>query len=255
MNEIAKRIRCKCVEIAGRPTGCHLGGSLSSADILAVLYGRIYHPERGDAIIVSKGHVAAAVYAALFECGYLEIDPANCYGDIDSPFTGHPNTKLDHIHFATGSLGHGPALGLGWALAQRLKNTNGKAYVLLGDGELQEGSCWETFQIAAARKINNLVFIVDRNRAQNDGWLHEINDIGDVEKKANSFGLSAMTVDGHDCKALFQALQRVDPEKPLFVVAKTIKGKGIKAIENNVKSHYIVAKENNVKKWLSELKQ
>lgn len=236
---ISNRARLKCVEIAQKSTGCHLGGSLSVVDILSVLFCEFYRTSNNDVIILSKGHAAAALYSVLYECGYVKEDPAKSYGQKESLFTGHPNNKLQHIRFATGSLGHGPALGLGWALGQRAKGGEGVAYVVMGDGELQEGSCWEAFQIAVSLNVENLTYIVDRNRAQNDGWVDSVISLGDIDKKASAFGLKTVSIDGHNFDELRSAIGSESEKTPKFIVANTTKGKGVRVLENNIKSHYV----------------
>lgn len=253
ISKLAGRVRRKCIEIASLPMGCHLGGSLSVVDIIAVLFSQFYEPLRGDEIILSKGHAAAALYATLYECGLIEDDPALSYGKKGSHFTGHPNTSIDHVGFATGSLGHGPALGLGWSLGLNLSGLAGTTYVILGDGELQEGSCWEAFQVAVAKKIANLVFILDYNGAQNDGWVDDVSPLGNIELKTRSFGLSCVVADGHDYADLAQALRTERTSTPLFIIAHTTKGKGVKSLEGNTKSHYVKIDENLAKKWCSEI--
>lgn len=253
MDYLAKKIRAKCVKIAKLPTGCHLGGCLSVTDILLVLFKKFYLHDKNNAIILSKGHAAAALYSTLFVLNLIQEDPELNYGQNTANFTGHPNHKIQHVLFATGSLGHGPALGLGWALGQKLNNLKGKAYVIVGDGELQEGSCWETFMVAAALKLDNFCIVVDRNKAQNDGWVEEICSLGKLTEKAQAFGFAVIEVDGHDFIALEQAAKTFVYDKPIFIIANTIKGKGIKELENNVKSHYVTAKPGIMEKWVKEI--
>ena len=252
IEKLANQIRKKCVEISKISTGCHLGGSLSATDILAVLFAKCYEPTRGDTIILSKGHCAAALYATLYELGLIAYDPAITYGQRDSLFTGHPNDKIPHIYFSTGSLGHGLSLGLGWALGQQLSKTNGMTYVIVGDGELQEGSCWEALQVAASKKIKNFIVIVDKNKAQNDGWIKDISPVDNLIEKAKSFGMHVITVNGHDHAALYESVYSYQTE-PLFIVAETTKGKGIHQLENNYKAHYVTAKVDIAAQWLREL--
>jgi len=252
MELLAKKIRARCIAISQRTTGCHLGGCLSVADILAVLFTK-FGKTKDNLIILSKGHAAAALYAVLFELGLLNEDPALSYGEKNSIFTGHPHHKISHIQFATGALGHGPALGLGWALGQKLQQTLGRVYVIVGDGELQEGSCWEAFQVAVALRLDNFVVIVDRNRAQNDGWVDSICPLGDLEAKAQAFGFLTVEINGHNLQDLQKSVDLFKTNQPVFIIANTVKGKGINELENNVKCHYVIAKPNMVNKWLNEV--
>ena len=142
---LARRIRAKCIEIASLPVGCHIGGALSCVDLLAVLYGRLLREEPRTEVILSKGHAAAALYATLWKTGRLTTDPAASYGMTGSPLTGHPNTAVPGVSLATGSLGHGPSLGLGIALGKLLRGNAGEVVVIVGDGELQEGAAGKRF--------------------------------------------------------------------------------------------------------------
>lgn len=254
MKKLAYQARLKCLEIAKTKTGCHLGGSLSVIDVLIVLFNKFYNRTQGDTIILSKGHASAGLYSVLYVSKLISIDPALEYGKSKSIFTGHPNNCIEHIEFSTGSLGHGPSLGIGWAVSQKLKQQKGIAYVILGDGELQEGSCWEAFQVAIAKHIGQLVFIIDHNKAQNDGYVNDIVSLGNLKEKLSSFGAECLVIDGHDYEQIIQAIKSIPTHKPLFIIANTIKGKGIKSIENNPLSHYMVLKEQTFINFSNELK-
>lgn len=252
--QIAHQIRLKCVEIASRPTGCHLGGSLSCCDILAVLYGEILQKSPKTEIIFSKGHAAAAYYSVLWVTGRLEIDPSKHYGESDSFFTGHPNMKIPGVCFATGALGHGPSLGLGVAMARQLLGESTSVFVVVGDGELQEGSCWETFQVASAKNVRNYVVVVDANGGQNDGRIEDISPVGDLLAKFRAFGFEADQIDGHNHSALTEALSRPTSSRPKVVIAQTKKGFGIKALMDNPKCHYATVPIQRAEHWIKELK-
>lgn len=233
----AKTARKLIIDMAASDKGCHIGGSLSVIDLLIGAYGK-YGNDQNSSIILSKGHAAAALYAAMYVFQKITDDPSISYGKKDSLFTGHPNHKIENIEFSTGSLGHGISYGAGCALAQKIKGTKGKAIVIGGDGELQEGLCWETMQIIQAKSLDNLIYIVDCNGAQNDGFLDDISPINNLRERFESFGFNVLLIDGHDIQEITDVLNYANYNKPLAILAKTVKGKGVKAIEGNPNAHY-----------------
>ncbi|MWC29618.1 1-deoxy-D-xylulose-5-phosphate synthase N-terminal domain-containing protein [Paenibacillus sp. MMS18-CY102] len=243
----AKEARKLIIDMAATPTGCHLGGSLSVIDLLVAAYGKYGH-DKNNAVILSKGHAAAGLYAALYVYGVLPNNPAESYGKQGSLYTGHPNHKLPGIPFATGSLGHGVAYAAGWALAQKLKGTGGLGIAIGGDGELQEGLVWETAQIAQAQSLSNFVYIVDCNGGQNDGYVDDISPIRHLKERFEAFGFAVREIDGHDHDAIFAAITP-DREKPLAILARTAKGKGVAALEGNPDAHYAKIPANLAKRW------
>lgn len=244
---MAKEARELIIDMAATPTGCHIGGSLSVIDLLIGAYAR-----RGDdpdsLIILSKGHAAAALYAALFVNGILTENPAAGYGRAGSLFTGHPNHKLPGIPFATGSLGHGIAYGAGWSLAQGLKGTEGISIVIGGDGELQEGLCWETAQIVQAQSLTNFIYVVDCNGGQNDGYVQDISPIRSLRERFEAFGFTVREIDGHRYEDILPALEP-DSVQPVAVLAQTVKGKGVPALEGNPDAHYAKIPEKLARRW------
>ncbi|WP_084159296.1 1-deoxy-D-xylulose-5-phosphate synthase N-terminal domain-containing protein [Paenibacillus taiwanensis] len=243
----AKEARNLIIDMAASATGCHIGGSLSAIDLLIGAYAK-YGQDPNTAIILSKGHAAAALYAALYVNGIVKQNPAESYGQAGSLFTGHPNHKLPGIPFATGSLGHGIAYAAGWALAQKLRQTNGLGIVIGGDGELQEGLCWETAQIVQAQALRNFIYIVDCNGGQNDGYVHDISPIRNLRQRFEAFGFVTTEIDGHHVEHILAAIEP-DPEKPTAVLATTIKGKGVAAIEGNPEAHYVKLSEKLAYRW------
>lgn len=239
-------VRERILEMGATPTGTHVGGSLSVADVLTVLYGAVLRvrpdepdwPQR-DRFVLSKGHASAALYAVLSEHGFF--DPAECatYGQAGSRLAGHPLRRLPGVELPTGSLGHGLSLGVGLALG--LRGSGSRTYVVLGDGELQEGSVWEAAMSAAHLGLDNLIAIVDRNGWQISGTTEECVALEPLAQRWASFGWSAEEVDGHDIAALcatFAALPRL-PGRPSVVIARTTKGRGVPLFENRKKSHYV----------------
>ncbi|WP_341282321.1 1-deoxy-D-xylulose-5-phosphate synthase N-terminal domain-containing protein [Paenibacillus sp. FSL H8-0537] len=243
----AQAARSSIIDMAARETGCHIGGSLSVIDLLIGAYAK-YHHDADTAIVLSKGHSAAALYAALYQYGILSDDPAASYGGADSLFTGHPNPKLPGIPFATGSLGHGVAYAAGWALGQKLRRTRGVGIAIGGDGELQEGLCWETAQLIQAKGITNFIYVVDCNGGQNDGLLADISPLSNLRERFEAFGFQVKEIDGHDLGQIIAALEP-GGEKPLAILAHTVKGKGVAAIEGNPHAHYAKISEKIALKW------
>jgi len=222
---------------------CYIGSSLSVTDILAVLYSctmnvwadRPDDPER-DFLVMSKGHGSPALYAALHLCGFIGKEDLLKHSTVDSPVYYHPNNKLPGIELATGSLGHGLSFGVGVALAQRQNGYASRTFVILGDGELDEGSNWEAILSASAFKLNNLVAIVDRNGIQANLRTEDLVPLEDLEAKWRAFGWRVKTVDGHDVAELAEAFS--GPEhptgQPLAVIARTVRNKGMSFLEDRV---------------------
>lgn len=252
LSERAKEARGLIIDMAATSTGCHIGGSLSVIDLLIGAYAR-YGSDPNSVIVLSKGHAAAALYAALHVYGIIPDNPAASYGQAGSLFTGHPNHKLPGIPFATGSLGHGIPYTVGWALAQKLKGTDGIGIAIGGDGELQEGLCWETAQIVQAKSITNFIYVVDCNGGQNDGYIQDISPISNLRERFESFGFYVKEIDGHN---YFDILDALEPQAdaPVAVLASTIKGKGVVALEGNPGSHYAKIPEKVARRWKVILK-
>ncbi|WP_080963972.1 1-deoxy-D-xylulose-5-phosphate synthase N-terminal domain-containing protein [Chromobacterium subtsugae] len=250
LDELQRRVRRTIVDLAATPTGCHIGGSLSVADILIAAFASVDRAA-GDEVILSKGHAAAGLYAVMHHLGIMPEDPVASYGAAGSILTGHPNHKIPGVRFATGSLGHGVAYGVGWALARRIKGDLRRAIAVAGDGELQEGLCWEAFQLASGKGLGNFIVIVDRNGGQNDGAVDEISPMPDLLRRFEAFGFYCAQADGHDPAALGAIIDAHDArgDRPLAIVADTVKGKGVGAIENNPACHYAVLKPAVAKKW------
>lgn len=250
LTERAVRARKLVVDMAASPRGCHLGGSLSVIDILIAALDRANQDE-GTRVVLSKGHAAAGLYAALHVSGVIAEDPAPTYGLLGSPYTGHPGPKVPGVTFPTGSLGHGVAYAAGWAMARRLGKQRGLGIAVAGDGELQEGLVWETVQVAAARRLGNFVLVVDRNGGQNDGMVADISPLPHLAERFAAFGFELAGVDGHDLAALSRVFgdDRVDADRPLAVIAATVKGKGVPAVQGKAASHYVAIDKARAEKW------
>jgi transketolase len=230
------------------PNGGHIGPALSIIEICAVLYGAVLRldsawpewPDR-DRFLLSKGHGALGLYTGLGEAGLLTEDDLANYETPESLLSGQPAMCLEKgIEIASGSLGMGLSIGIGIALAAKKSNRSFKTYVLLGDGECNEGSIWEAAMSAAHFGLGNLIAIVDMNRMQSDGPCEAILNMGSHEDKWRSFGWEVRSADGHDVAALLEAFisPREAPSRPLVVVARTTKGKGVSFMENDNQWHH-----------------
>jgi transketolase len=260
----AHRIRRHIVQMCGGPEGGHIGGSLSCTDILVALYFSVLRvdpaalddPDR-DIFLLSKGHGAIALYATLAERGFLPVAELAGYARPGSRLGGHPLRAVPGVELPTGSLGHGLALGLGFALAARLSGRSSQAFVLLGDGELQEGSCWEAAIGAAAQGADNLVAIVDRNRLQLTGRTEDIASLEPLGQRWRSFGWQVAEVDGHDHGELVDALSTAPwtPGQPSVIIARTVKGHGVPMVADKVSSHYAALTDRMCAKALRALDQ
>ncbi|GAA2553761.1 transketolase [Winogradskya consettensis] len=248
LEERARRVRERVLKMGTNPHGVHVGGSLSLAEILTVLYGEVLRvspgqPDRPDRdwFVLSKGHASAALYAVLAEHGFLDPAELDTYAQAGSRLAGHPLRKLPGVEFPTGSLGHGLSLGLGVALAARRTGGTSRAFVVLGDGELQEGSVWEAAMSAGHEGLDNLVAIVDRNRLQITGGTEQCVSLEPLPDRWRSFGWAVTEVDGHDIDALRATFAAVPatPGRPTVVIANTVKGKGVRLFEDQKKSHAV----------------
>lgn len=250
LRERALLARRMVIDMASTPTGCHLGGSLSVMDILIAALDRTA-TDADSEVVLSKGHAAAGLYAAMYVTGILDEDPVPHYGAATHHFTGHPGPSVEGVRFPSGSLGHGAPYALGWALSRRLAGTPGLGIAVLGDGELQEGLVWETCQVAAAQRVGNLIVVVDRNGGQNDGLVADISPEPQLAERFDAFGFDVIEVDGHDVDALRDLFEsdRSDRERPLAVIADTVKGKGLRPVEGKAASHYVTIDAQRAAAW------
>jgi transketolase len=246
-DEFARSIRAHALRMVHAAKASHIGGCLSMADILAVLYTRTLRidaanpraPDR-DRFVLSKGHATAILYAALAERGFFAVDDLKTYCCDGSIFTGHVSHAVPGVEVSTGSLGHGLPIAIGMALAARSAGAGSRAFCLLSDGECDEGSNWEGILFAPHHKLDNLVAIVDFNKIQSFGTVAEVLNLDPFAEKWRSFGWNVQEVDGHDIKALDDVLSGIPavPGRPTAVIAHTIKGKGVSFMENRLEWHY-----------------
>lgn len=244
----AKELRRDIITVLHRSGGSFSGGALSCADLITVLFSGFmrFNPAKPDApdrdmFLLSKGHCSVALYVGLAQTGMFSKEILKEYGVDGSTLCVHPKKNAyPGIDVSSGSLGHGLPLGTGSALAARLMGCDARVFVLMGDGECNEGSVWENAAFASKQKLNNLIVIVDRNHLQGCGRDEEILDYGDLGKKFQAFGFYAINIDGHNYGQIEWALQTAieQQEKPSVIIAETVKGKGISFMENRVEWHY-----------------
>lgn len=242
---MALTLRRHIVALAADSPGAHVGGSMSVVEILTELYFggvlRIDPAAAGrDRLIFSKGHSSAAYYAALAEAGFFPVSELATYKQTGSRLAGHPHTGIPGVELATGSLGHGLPVGVGLAMAAREQGSPSRVFVIVGDGECQEGSVWEAAMAAAHYRLDNLVVIVDRNGIQEDGPTEQIMALEPFADKWRAFGWRAEEIDGHSLVELGGVLHGLplQPGKPSVIIAKTVKGKGLSFSENTNVWHY-----------------
>jgi transketolase len=247
MEAVAKRLRRHIVTMTGKAGSGHPGGSLSAVEILITLYFKVLRhkpqaprwPDR-DRFILSKGHAAPALYSVLAECGYFPMEWLLTLRQMDSCLQGHTDCNLTPgVEMSAGALGQGLSFSIGVALAGRLNRRDYRTYVLLGDGECDEGQVWEAAMASAHFKVDNLVAIVDNNGQQIGGWNRDVMNLEPFPAKWQAFGWHVIEVDGHSIPQLSQAFDRAKRIKgqPTVVIAHTIKGKGVSFMENNPDFH------------------
>ncbi|AGX44797.1 transketolase [Clostridium saccharobutylicum] len=263
---ISKEVKKDIVEMIYEAKSGHPGGSLSCSDIITYLYNEkmnvdVNNPKdpNRDRFVLSKGHAAPAIYSVLAEKGYFPKEELNKLRKVGALLQGHPDSKhVPGVDVSTGSLGQGISNAVGMALGLRAQGNNAKVYVVLGDGELQEGLVWEASMAAAHYKLDNLIAIIDNNGLQIDGKNEEVMGISPLDKKFESFGWNVIVCeDGNDFDSIHEAFSKVDEvkEKPSVIIAKTVKGKGVSFMENNAGWHGQAPNEEEKNKALSELER
>lgn len=261
--EIARRIRIDIIKAVHNAGSGHPGGSLSAADLITALYfgemnvdPRNPKMEGRDKFVLSKGHAVPAQYAALGERGYFPVEEMMSLRKLGSPFQGHGNChKVAGIEMSTGSLGQGVSVAVGMALANRLDRSKGRIYVLLGDGELQEGIVWEACMSAGHYKLDNLCVIVDWNGLQIDGKNDDVMRVAPIADKFRAFGFHTVETDGHDFARIFDAFDEAGGVKgsPSAIIARTVKGKGVSFMEDQAGWHGKAPNEEQAREAVEEL--
>lgn len=260
---IARTVRRDIIQMITAAKSGHPGGSLSAVEILVELfYDAMRHdpsnpawPDR-DRFILSKGHACPVLYSVMAECGYTPKDQLNTLRKLGSIYQGHPDVRfIPALEASTGSLGEGLSIGLGMALAARLDNSPARIYVVLGDGEIQEGQIWEAAMFGSFHRVDNIVAIVDYNHIQLDGFVKDIMDLEPLTDKWTAFGWHAIDVDGHSFPALQSAFAEAAQTKgkPTVIIAHTVKGKGVSFMENNPKYHGVAPTDKEMELALQEI--
>ena len=266
IKEVSKKLRRQILTMIHSAKSGHPGGSLSSVDILNVLFTKCMkqYPDwnknpdfkNRDRFIMSKGHASPALYTILCHCGYFDEKELNTFRQLGSNLQGHPCChKLNGIEVSTGSLGQGLSIGCGMALGLKLDNIPSKVYVYMGDGETEEGSVWEAIMSASHHKLDNLIAFVDRNNLQIDGSTEKVKSVGDLNTKFKAFGWNTKEIDGHDINQIYSAIEEAKlSNRPFVIIANTIKGKGVSFMENQASWHGKAPNDEQLQAALEELK-
>ncbi|SEA78764.1 transketolase [Thalassobacillus cyri] len=264
IKEKAKMSRLETIRLISLAKSGHYGSSFSSSEIFSTLYYHImkYDPERPqwksrDRFVMGKGHSAVGMYPILADVGFFPKEELDTYTQLGSAFGDHPDmNKIKGIDFSSGSIGHGLSVGVGMSLGARIDGEKYRTYILMGDGELQEGQVWEAAMSAANFKLGNLVAIVDNNKVTVDGNTEELMNINPIREKWESFGWNVVDVDGHDVEALveaFENLPSVDSEQPTAIICDTVAGKGVSFMEHGYEWHVANLGEEDIKRAIEEI--
>jgi transketolase len=260
---LAKEVRRDIVKMTGAAKSGHPGGSLSAVEILVTLYWDVMkhdpaHPKAPgrDRFILSKGHAAPVLYSVMAEAGYTPKDQLNTLRQLGSIYQGHPDLRfIPSLEASTGSLGQGLSLALGIGCANKLSGLDSRVYVMLGDGEIQEGQIWEAAMFGACQKVDNVCAIVDYNKIQLDGFVKDIMELEPLKPKWEAFGWNTLVIDGHDIPQIQAAFAnfKATKGKPTCIIANTVKGKGVSFMENKLLWHYRSPSDEQLAAALREL--
>lgn len=250
-NQILKKIRRKILKLIYSSKASHLGSSLSCVDILFVLYK--FFIKKKNIFILSKGHACLAYYCILHQFNFISSRTLNSFGKNNSILMGHASHKVPGIEFSSGSLGHGIPYATGRAIAEKINKKNNNIYVLISDGELNEGTTWESLLFASFHKLNNLFIIIDYNKLQSIDFTKNILKLEPLIMKFKSFNCSTKIINGHNINQIYQSLLKKDKNKPTVIIANTIKGKGVSFFENKVLWHYRSPNKTELKLAIKEL--
>ncbi len=263
LQKFALQIRIGSVEeFKARGFG-HVGGTLSVADALAVLYGEVMRvdpanplKEDRDKLVCSKGHAGPGIYAALALKGFFPYEDIKTLNQPGTRFPSHcDRNKTPGIDATTGSLGQGTSQAIGLALGDKIKGRDSRTFLIVGDGESNEGQVWEAAMFAGSKKVTNLVWLIDYNKKQLDGYTADILDMGDIRAKFEAFGFDAVSIDGNDLDQLYDALTKKAEDKPIAIVLNTVKGKGVKEVEDTLSNHSMAMTDEVYDRWLAELRK
>ena len=263
---MCKQTRQNIIKMVNNAKSGHIGGAFSAVEILTVLYNKIMniYPnlekssdyENRDRFVLSKGHASAVYYSVLSQCGFFPEEELMTFRLFGSRLQGHPNTHIPGVEVATGSLGQGLSMAVGMALGLKLDENPAHVFCYLGDGELQEGSCWEAFMHAPHKKLNNITAIIDRNMLQIDGEVEKVKSLEPLADKLKAFNWNVIEIDGHNINQIYEALSKSknnNSDKPIAIIAHTIKGKGVSFMENQASWHGKAPNNEEMEKALLEL--
>lgn len=262
--KLANENRQNVIKMVHNAKSGHIGGSLSSADIMTVLFHKCMknipkcredkNYNSRDRFVLSKGHVSPVYYSVLAQLGYIPKDELMTFRKLGTRLQGHPSLFCPGVEVCTGSLGQGLSIACGMAMALKLDKNPAHVFVLMGDGELQEGNVWEAFMQAPQRNLDNLTVIVDRNRLQIDGCTENIKALDPLDAKLKAFNWEVIEIDGHNLQEIFDAIEKAKQnDKPVVIIADTIKGKGVSFMENNAGWHGKAPNDDEYEKAMKEL--
>lgn len=271
LEDIASQVRRDAIRMVAAVNSGHPGGSLSATDVMVALFFDVMDAEVAeftarsagkDVFYLSNGHISPAFYSVLARRGYFPVSELSTFRHLGSRLQGHPTPVygLPGVHIATGSLGQGISVAVGHALAKKTDNDPGKVFVMMGDGELQEGQVWEAAGFASARKVDNIIAVVDYNGQQIDGSCDEVSPLLDLRAKFEAFGWRVMEVAGHDMEQVVKTLKYAKETasgkgKPVIILARTVMGKGVDFMENTNEFHGKATSEEQTLKALNQLKE
>jgi transketolase len=262
--KFAQNIRIKTLEMVYKAKASHIGGALSMVDLLAVLYSKIlqFDPaepkwKERDRFLLSKGHACTSLYATLALSGFFDISELDSYAQDGSILLAHASHKVPGIELSTGSLGHALSVGCGMSISAKRKNEKHRIFVILSDGELDEGSNWEAFLFAPNNKLDNLTVIIDYNKIQSLGNVKDVLDLEPLSSKLRAFNWEIIEIEGHNHEQIFNALSTLpkQKEKPTAIIAHTIKGKGVDFMENKLLWHYKSPNKDELENALKQIEE
>ena len=264
IKELCRQNRINILKMVHNAQSGHIGGAFSAVEIMTVLFHKCMklapkcasdpNFETRDRFVLSKGHASAVFYSVLSQVGYIDESELMTFRKFGSRLQGHPTKLCAGVEVPTGSLGQGLSIACGISSALKLNNNSAKVFVLLGDGELQEGSVWEGFMHAAGMKADNLIAIIDRNRLQIDGCTENIKPLDNLKAKLEAFNWYTIEIDGHDINKIHSAIEEAKSKNlPVAIIANTIKGKGVSFMENNAGWHGKAPNDEEFNKALTEL--
>ena len=252
-SKLSKKVRKHILNLSYKAKSSHIGSCLSIVDILTVLYNDIFNNKNKKNFILSKGHACLALYSILHEKKIISKKDFLTYGKDNSVLMNHASHHVNGVNFSTGSLGHGLPVATGLALSLKLKKDKNKVFVLISDGELNEGTTWESLMFAAHHSLNNLVIIVDYNKLQSLTSVKKTLNLEPLRKKFDLFNCKTFNIDGHNFLQLKKVLNFKSKTKPVIIIANTIKGKGVSFMENKIAWHYKSPNLNDLRIGLREI--